>query len=34
MIVYRLTRFYMRGGLPLIPAFKKAITNVARDLTK
>lgn len=34
MIVFRLARFYMRGGLPLIPAIRKAITTASRDLTK
>lgn len=26
--------FYRRSGMPLIPAIRKAITNVTRDLTK
>lgn len=30
MIVYRLTRFYMRSGTPLIPAIRKAIKTASR----
>lgn len=30
MIVYRLARFYIRGGMPLIPAIRKAIKTASR----
>lgn len=30
MIVYRLARFYMRSGMPLVPAIRKAIKTASR----
>lgn len=30
MIVYRLARFYMRSGMPLVHAIRKAIKTASR----
>jgi hypothetical protein len=30
MVIYRLTRFYMREGTPLIPAVKRAFRAATR----
>jgi hypothetical protein len=34
IVAYRLFNFYRKGGMPLIPAIRKAITTASRDLTK